>query len=47
MKMINKVCESQVRTSSGFQEFTHNGKESLCEETDKVNTKVFLRKIKK
>lgn len=46
-KMSKKIYEAQVRTVSGFQEFTHNGKESLCEETDDVNTKVFLRKVKK
>lgn len=33
-----------VRTASGFQEFTKNGKSSICETTDKIKHKVYLRK---
>lgn len=36
--------EEQTRTVSGFTEFVHNGKQSLCEDTDKQNKKVYLRK---
>lgn len=45
MKRLNENDQS-VRTVSGFQEFTKNGKESICEE-DKLKTKkIFLRKKK-
>ena len=40
--------DNQTRTVSGFQEFIHNGKQSVCEDTDKtVKKKVVLRRHKK
>ena len=33
-----------VRTVSGFQEFTKNGKNSICETDKKIGKRVFLRK---
>ena len=39
--------DNLVRTATGFQEFVHNGKHSLCENTDKKDIKVYLRRKKK
>ena len=47
MMMNREVHESQVRTVSGFQEFTHNGKESICEENGDQDIKIYLRRYKK
>ena len=44
MKHLNENDQT-VRTASGFQEFTKNGKTSICENTTK-NKKIFLRKKK-
>lgn len=33
-----------IRTVSGFQEFTKNGKNSICETTKNIKRKIFLRK---
>lgn len=47
MTMNKEMHESQVRTVSGFQEFTHNGKESICEENSDQDIKIYLRRYKK
>lgn len=41
------MSDSSTRNVSGFQEFTKNGKSSICETTDKPRIKVFLRKKKR
>ena len=42
MKKLHE--EEQTRTVSGFKEFIHNGKQSVCEDTDINNKIVYLRK---